>query len=84
MEVVRRSGHEPSLPEPFERVGDRRPLGRHELAEQAVGERKREPYPARLHPAPARGEVPEQQDEADPWCGQAVALEHALDSAWVG
>ena len=58
------AGHQPGLGEPLQRVRDRRPLGGDQLAEQAVRERQRQPDAARLDPAPAGGQVPQEQDEA--------------------
>jgi hypothetical protein len=44
---------------------DRRALGRDELTEQPMGQRQRQLDPGRLDPAPAGGEVPQQQHEPD-------------------
>ena len=65
VEVVGRAGHEPGLREPLQRVRDRRALGRHQLTEQAVGQRQRQPDAGRLDSAPAGGQVPQQQHQAD-------------------
>ena len=65
VEVVGGAGDQAGLREPRQRVRDRRALGRDELAEQPVGERQRQPDPGRLDPAPARGQVPQQQHQAD-------------------
>ncbi len=59
-------GDQPAAGQPRQRVGDRRALGRHELAEQPVRERQREADPGRLDPAPARRQVPEQERRAAP------------------
>ncbi len=83
MKVVGRAGHEAGLREPLQRVRDRRPLGRDQLAEQAMGERQRQPDAGRLDPSPAGGQVPQQQDQAnlEPRLGgdrpQDVELERA-------
>lgn len=65
MEVVRRTGHETGLGQPLEGVRDRRSLGRDQLPEQTVGQRQRQPDPARLHPSPAVGQMPQEQDESN-------------------
>ncbi len=54
---------EPGLGEPRQGVRDRRSLGADEPAEQPVRERERETDAAGLDPAPAPGQVPEQQRE---------------------
>ncbi len=65
VEVVGGPGHEPGLREALQRVRDRRALGRHQLAEQAVRERQRQPDAARLDAPPSGGEVPQEQDQAN-------------------
>ena len=54
---------EPGLREACERVGDRGPLGADQTPEQSVRERQGEADAAALDPAPAAGEVPQQQRE---------------------
>ena len=58
-------GDQAGLGEPRQRVRDRRPLGADEPAEQLMGERQRQPDAAGLDLAPARGEVPQQQRQAN-------------------
>ena len=53
----------PGARQPRQRVGDRRPLGGHQLAEQPVGERQADADARRLDPSPAGGQVPEQQHQ---------------------
>jgi hypothetical protein len=65
VEVVGRPGHETRLRESLERVRDRRPLGRHQLAEQAVRERQRQPDAVALDAPPAVGKMPQEQDKAN-------------------
>ncbi len=65
MPLVAVAGDQPGLREPRQRVRDRRPLGADQPAEQLVGERQREADAAGLDPAPAPGQVPEQQRQAD-------------------
>ena len=61
--LVAVTGDEARTGESRERVRDRRPLGAHQPPEQLMGQRQRQPDPARLDPPPARGEMPQQQRE---------------------
>ena len=65
VKILGRAGDQSGLGEPLERVRNRRPLGRDQLAEQAMGERQREADTGGLDPPPAAGEVPQQQNQTN-------------------
>ena len=60
-------------------MGDRGSLGGDELAEQAVGERQHQVDPRRLDSAPAAGQMPEQQIEANFEPRMAADRPHGVD-----
>jgi hypothetical protein len=65
VQVVGRSGHETGLRKALQSVRDRRPFGGYQLTQQPVRQRQRQPDAAWLDAPPPRGEMPQEQNEAN-------------------
>ena len=80
--LVRVPGDEAGRRQAREGVGHRRPLGADETAEQPVGEGQRDADATRLDPAPAPGEVPQEQRQA--YLEAGLARDRALHAEIAG